>query len=160
VERVVPGDLRTTEHEPDTAIGQVETDRHLRVALVRAIAETHEPSQPLAGVVEVEVRALVVVQFAGVRVEEVVAVETDQTCGRHHRLLRREGSRLRVARPGTSMLRTGSTYDGARPAGLDGTGRRLAGRGTRAVDPRRRSGRASRHSCDGVGAAARTMEQW
>src|SRR5262249_260356 len=45
VERVVPGDLGATEHEPDAAVGLVETDGHLRVTLVRAIAESHEPSE-------------------------------------------------------------------------------------------------------------------
>src|SRR5262249_17421872 len=109
VERIVPGDLRPTEHEPDAPVGQVEADRHLRVALVGAIAETHEPAELLTAVVEVEVRALVVVRLARVRVEEVVAVETDQTCGRHHRLLRRGTVALRVARPATSMLRTDPT---------------------------------------------------
>jgi hypothetical protein len=77
VEAGVVRDPRPAEHEADRAIGQVEAERHLGVALVRAIADADEPAQPLRRVVEVVVGALVVVRLPRVLVHQVVGIETD-----------------------------------------------------------------------------------
>src|SRR5262249_4556613 len=58
-----------------------------RHCLFLAIAQLAVPSDAPNRVVEVEASDLVVVLLSRVRVEEVVDVETNQTCGRHHRLL-------------------------------------------------------------------------
>src|SRR5215475_7592890 len=85
VEAGVVGDPGAAEHESGAAIGQVETERHLGVALVGAVADADEAAEPLRRVVEVVVRALVVVLFAGVLVHQVVGVETDPANGAHAR---------------------------------------------------------------------------
>ncbi len=80
-EAVVPGNLGPGEHERDATVGQVEADGHLRVALVRPVADADEAAQAFAGVVEVVVGALVEVRLAGVRVHQVVGVEQDGAHG-------------------------------------------------------------------------------
>ncbi len=48
IERVVVGDLRSVVRERDPAVGEVDARRHLRVALVRAVAEPEEAADLLA----------------------------------------------------------------------------------------------------------------
>src|SRR5262245_5081424 len=83
VEGRVARDPRPTEHESDRAVRQVETERHLGIALVGPVADPYEPAQSLGGVVEVVVGALVVVLLAGVLVHEVVGVEADPADSAH-----------------------------------------------------------------------------
>jgi hypothetical protein len=72
---VIGRDRRSLEHEGDASSGEIETGRHLGVALVRAIAETDETADPPARVEEVVVGALVEVLLAAVLVHEIVGFE-------------------------------------------------------------------------------------
>src|SRR5262249_42130003 len=83
VEAGVAGGPRAADRDAGAAGGQVQTERHLGVARVGAVADADEAAEPLRRVVEVVVRALVVVLFAGVLVHQVVGVETDPADGAH-----------------------------------------------------------------------------
>src|SRR5262245_8573315 len=83
LEAGVVGDLRAAEHEAHRPVGQVEAERHLGIALVRAVTDPDEAPEALRRVVEVVVGALVVVRLTGVLVHQVVGVETDPADGAH-----------------------------------------------------------------------------
>src|SRR5436190_14933316 len=102
VERRVVGDLRPGEHEAHPAVRQVEAARHLGVPLVRAVPDPREAAEPLRRVVEIVVRALVVVRFAGVLVHEIVGVEADQSDVAHGRTMPQPSRRRQRVPPRTT----------------------------------------------------------
>jgi hypothetical protein len=62
VERVVVVDLGPVEHESHATVGEVQTRRQFRIALVGAVAEAEEAPDLLSRVVDVEVHRLVEVR--------------------------------------------------------------------------------------------------
>src|SRR5262249_3474591 len=105
----VVADPRPAEHEPDRPIGQVEAERHLGIAFVRAVADPEESPETLSRIVEIVVRALVVVRLPGVLVHQVVGVETNPADGAHADALYprcAEKSSPRVKRRLATILRT------------------------------------------------------
>ena len=83
VERVVVGDLRPAEHEADAPVGEVDARRHLRVALVRPVAEPDPATDAIAGDEEVEVHRLVEVLRRLQRVHVLVGRVEAQLHVRH-----------------------------------------------------------------------------
>ena len=93
VHRVVVLDHRAIVLEQHAAVGQVERQRHLGAALVRAVAQPHEAAALARAVEEVEVHALVEVRLGPQRVG-VVVLPRDVTENRDH-----VSPRIRTARP-------------------------------------------------------------